>query len=379
MVEKACSLILSALVTIGILGGCEIDVNEIVSNISQEESSSDAFYESSVSEENTDTDTDVDVLDTDTQTDSEEPEVSQLSFDTSAYKTMFVSGASAVEVFEDAKGSGAVVGVLTYGDSVSFIKSVVADKNDAENSMSFIYSETMGSFGYVKTANLVDLYDEVTYGQIYYISSDNAAFYADQSCTAVYGNLSKNDMVTVLAKLATGVWRVSNKSGTIGYIGSSFLSEEKIEKKTTSSKSDKKTSSKATSSQVESKAESRVESKVESQIESQVESLPESIAESKSESQTSSTTSSKKEPSAYTGVGDPPSSYTLYTVDVDIGYLALRSDESDDPDSIIGELYYGEYVDVIDLSGAYWYVYSPSKGMYGFISGNSDYLVYADY
>ena len=54
MVKKACSLILSALVTIGILGGCEIDVNEIVSNISQEESSSDAFYESSVSEENTD-------------------------------------------------------------------------------------------------------------------------------------------------------------------------------------------------------------------------------------------------------------------------------------------------------------------------------------
>ena len=352
MVKKAYLLILSALTVIGILGGCKIDVNEIVSKNSQSDISSTTFYESTVSEENTDTDTDtdIDVSDTDTQTDTEEPEASQLSFDTSSYNTMFVTGASTVQVVEDAKGSGTVIGVLNYRESVSVIKSIVADKNDAEgSSMSFIYSETLGNFGYIKTANLVDLYDEITYGQVYYVAVDNANFYTDQAGSAVLATLSKNDMVTILAKMSSGVWRAVNKSEEMGYINSGILSEQKIEKKTTSS-------SKVTSSKTESKAESKVESKAESKVES------------------------KKEPSVYTGLGDPPTSgYTTYTVDVDIGYLALRSDESSDPDSIIGELYYGEYVYVIDASGTYWYVYSPSKGMYGFISGNSEYLLYAEY
>lgn len=370
--KKACSLILSAIVAIGIFSGCEINVNEIVSNSSKSENSSTAFYESSVSEEITDTDTDVDVSDTDTQTDihtdTDEPEASQLSFDTSAYKTMYVSGSSTVSVVEDAKGSGTIVGVLNYGDSVSFIKSVVADRNDAENSMSFIYSETLGNFGYIKSANLVDLYDEVCYGQIYYVTVENSDFYVDQVGSAVLATLPKNDMVTVLAKLSSGFWRASNKSGEIGYISSSLLSEEKIEKKTTSSKTDKNTSSKTSSSKTESKVESKNESKVESQVESKV------------ESKTSSKTESENEPSVFTGVGDPPASgYTVYIVDVDIDYLALRSKASSNPDSIIGELYYGTYVDVIDASGDYWYIYAPSLGMYGFVSGSSDYLVYADY
>ena len=368
MVKKAYLLILSALTVIGILGGCKIDVNEIVSKNSQSDISSTTFYKSTVSEENTDTDTDtdIDVSDTDTQTDTEEPEASQLSFDTSSYNTMFVTGASTVQVVEDAKGSGTVIGVLNYGESVSVIKSIVADKNDAEgSSMSFIYSETLGNFGYIKTANLVDLYDEITYGQVYYVAVDNANFYTDQAGSAVLATLSKNDMVTILAKMSSGVWRAVNKSEEMGYINSGILSEQKIEKKTTSS-------SKVTSSKTESKAESKVESKAESKVESKAESKVESKAESKVES--------KKEPSVYTGLGDPPTSgYTTYTVDVDIGYLALRSDESSDPDSIIGELYYGEYVYVIDASGTYWYVYSPNKGMYGFISGNSEYLLYADY
>ena len=51
MVKKAYLLILSALTVIGILGGCKIDVNEIVSKNSQSDSSSTAFYESAGSEE----------------------------------------------------------------------------------------------------------------------------------------------------------------------------------------------------------------------------------------------------------------------------------------------------------------------------------------
>lgn len=371
MVKKSCSLILSAIIAIGILSGCEINVNEIVSNSSQSENSSTAFYESSVPpEENTDTD--VDVPDTDTQTDTEEPEVSQLSFDTSEYQTMYVSGAATVSVVEDAKGNGSVIGMLSYGDSVSLIKNVVADRNDTENSMSFIYSETLSNFGYIKSSNLVEFSDEISSGQVYYVTVDNSDLYVDQSGSAVLATLKKNDMVTVIAKMSSGYWRASDKTGEIGYISSGLLSEEKIEKKNTSSKTSKNTSSKESSSKTESKSESKVESQTESQVEIR--------AVSTDTEETSSKTESENEPSVYTGVGDPPTSgYTLYIVDVDIDYLALRSKASSNPDSIIGELYYGTYVDVIDTSGDYWYIYAPSLGMYGFVSGNSDYLVYAEY
>lgn len=363
--KKACLLILSAFVTIEILSGCEIDVNKMVSSNAEGDSSSTAFYESSASEEFSDTDTDVDVPDTDTQTDTEEQQ-NEPSFDTSAYKTMFVSGAASVELVEDAKGSGSIVGMLNCGEGVSFIKSVTA--TGSEDSVSFVYSETLGNFGYIKNSNLVDLYDEVSIGEIYYISSDFTPFYSDQYGTNIIKNLSKNDMVTVLAKLSSGIWRVSSKSGTVGYVGSSLLSEEKIEKKSSSSKAESSTSSKTTSSKTESVAESSVESSVESHEESRVESVTESKVES------------KKEPSVYIGEGAPPvSGYTVYIVDVDIDYLALRSEESSDPDSIIGQLYYGEYVDVIDANGTYWYVYAPSCGKYGFVRGDSDYLIYADY
>jgi len=379
MVKKSCSLILSAIVAIGILSGCEINVNEIVSNSSQSENSSTAFYESSVSpEENTDTD--VDVPDTDTQTDSEEPEVSQLSFDTSEYQTMYVSGSATVSVVEDAKGNGSIIGMLSYGDSVSLIKNVVADRNDTENSMSFIYSETLGNFGYIKSSNLVEFFDEISSGQVYYVNMDNSDFYVDQSGSAVLATLKKNDMVTVIAKMSSGYWRASDKMGEIGYISSGLLSEEKIEKKNNSSKTSKNSSSKESSSKTESKAESKVESPVQSEVQSQTESRIEISADSTDIEETPSKTESENEPTVYTGVGDPPTSgYTLYIVDVDIDYLALRSKASSNPDSIIGELYYGTYVDVIDTSGDYWYIYAPSLGMYGFVSGNSDYLVYADY
>ena len=65
--------------------------------------------------------------------------------------------------------------------------------------------------------------------------------------------------------------------------------------------------------------------------------------------------------------------YNTYTVSVDSGYLALRTDPSYDSRNEIGKLYSGDMVQVIEYSGdPYWYVYSPKYGEYGYV--NCDYL-----
>lgn len=69
-------------------------------------------------------------------------------------------------------------------------------------------------------------------------------------------------------------------------------------------------------------------------------------------------------------------SVNTYRVSVATGYLALRTDKSYDSSNEIGQLYSGETVEVMDSSdAAYWYVYSPKLGNYGYV--NKDYLVYA--
>lgn len=66
-------------------------------------------------------------------------------------------------------------------------------------------------------------------------------------------------------------------------------------------------------------------------------------------------------------------SYPIMTVSVNKGYLALRSAKSYDTSNEIGQLYTGDAVQVRDKSdSAYWYVYSPQLGKYGYV--NKDYL-----
>ena len=69
-----------------------------------------------------------------------------------------------------------------------------------------------------------------------------------------------------------------------------------------------------------------------------------------------------------------PAPYGDYTVKVDKGYLALRSEPNYDDDCIIGELYTGDVVSVQEKRGGqYWWVYSPKYNKEGYV--NSDYLV----
>lgn len=64
---------------------------------------------------------------------------------------------------------------------------------------------------------------------------------------------------------------------------------------------------------------------------------------------------------------------TMWTVSVDKGYLALRSDPSYSKTNEIGRLHAGDSVWVSDSSGSdYWYVYSPKLNCYGYV--NQKYL-----
>lgn len=69
---------------------------------------------------------------------------------------------------------------------------------------------------------------------------------------------------------------------------------------------------------------------------------------------------------------------SAYTVSVDKGYLALRTEKKYDSSNEIGELYTGDIVEVTDFSDPdYWYIYSPKHDKYGYV--NCEYLFEASY
>lgn len=363
MTKRVFYLIISALVTVGMLSGCTIDVNELlekssVSSSSQVDSSSHSDKDTDT-EKNTDTDSDdSESSETDTQTDTEtdEPD-SNFGIDTSNLQTLYITGLPSVPLLKDCSSGSDVLTNVSAGESVKFI-------SDNGTGYWFVYYESTHSFGYVENIYIADEQSEVTSGENYYIKENKTALYSNIDRTEILKNLSKNSVVSVIAKDTSGYWLVRpNNSDTVGYVSAGMLSEEKITNKNN------------TSSKTESKSESKTESKAESKIESVVESKTESKTESKSESKTESKTESNvSEAERIIGIGDAPTSkYNVYSVDVESGYLALRSEQNSGDYCIIGELYTGEEAYVIDSSGYYWYVYSPTLGMYGY--ANSEFLV----
>ena len=64
----------------------------------------------------------------------------------------------------------------------------------------------------------------------------------------------------------------------------------------------------------------------------------------------------------------------VYSVKVDTGYLAVRTERTYDTGNEIGKLYTGETVIVTEVSDSkYWYIYAPGIDMFGFV--NKDYLI----
>lgn len=361
-------LVLTACVCAVLLAGCTVNVNELAKNNSsdsqtdiQSDISTDTETRSNpfiISDTDTHSDEESDIAATETEIDTSSP-----VFDESQYTSKYVSGSAEIVLTADALYGSKEVGRIACGEKVSVVHSDVKE-------YSFVYSAALGNFGYVQTIYLADSPEETTVGEIYYIKPVDTIIYSDADETVFAARAVQNEAVTVIVKSSDGNYLVVNASGVTGYIDKSYLSETKV--KTVSSKSE---NSKKTKS--EKKAESKADSKAESKASSKLESTVESKIESKTESKTESKLASSEEETVsalYSGKGNAPENYEVYICDVDEGYLALRDAPSRTKSKVIGEVYYEEQIYVIDTSGEYWYVYIPSSGMYGYVTGNTDYL-----
>ena len=344
-----------------LLTACSIDVNSLAS------ASSEPQTESTVSMTETDTESQSDVFYTyDSESDSAEgSEVSKIdsetdsaaAFDESKYLTMFVSGAAEISMTADAIYGSKEVASLKYGEKVSIVRQDITE-------YCFVYSASAEKFGYIRTEYLADYREEATPGDIMYTKPAKADIYTDAALSQWLETVSQNTILTILVKRTDGKWRAVDAQGRICYIDKNLLSDKMV--KAESSKSESK---KTHSIKPESVAESKPESVVVSKPESIAESRPESIIDTDSEPEIAQ--------GLYTGKGDAPSEYVTYIVDVDVGYLSLRS-APDIRAKSIGELYYEQQVYVIDTNGDYWYIYAPTLGMYGYVTGDLNYLYPAE-
>ncbi len=293
--------------------GCKIDVNKLASQHGVNNVSDTNSDVSSIISDNDDTESTEEYTASETYYDTDSSQT-DASFDTSAYAVFYVSGAASVPIYENENGTKQSA-ILKSGDRTYLISSSVTG-------YTFVYSEALDGFGYVDSYFLTPDYSEVTKGETYYVTDDNTPAYSDKYCSSELFELNRNDAVSVMAKVSNGFWLICDKNGTYGYVSMYSLSEEKVKKKT------------------ESKHESKAESK------------PEDTAPSDDR---------------IIGFGDfPETEYSVYNAAAETGYLALRSEKSSDASNIIGELYYGDEIYVIDTSDVYWYVYAPSLGMYGY-------------
>lgn len=327
MNRKILVLLISSAILMSALCGCKIDVNELLNTDSLSSS-----HASSIKQNDSDkSEASSEKVDTDTHAESEITTDSGSSFDTSNYRTFYVTGASSVSLLDEGSSGGKVIAELSCGDSVILI-------SDNGLGYAFVRYEPMGIFGYVDSLYLVADSSEVCSGETYYITGDKTPTYTDQYCSQERGTLDKNEEVTVTAKVTNGMWLIKTKESEFAYVSMYNLSEKKITDKPESSKN-----------------------------------------ESKSEENTESTAPESKtnDGERLIGTGDRPTSgYTVYAASVSSGYLALRSEQSFSESNEIGQLYNGDKIYVIDSGSYYWYVYAPKLGMYGYV--NSEFVVLSE-
>ncbi len=333
-----------------ILSGCTVDVNELanssapqpneVSSVSSDSDHTDVFYmlDSDTDSENS--------SDQSSDTDSQSP---PKAFDESKYLTMYVTGSSEIPLMADAVPTSKPTAFLQCGEGVSIVQPDVMD-------YSFVYSAALEEFGYIPRLYLTDYKEEACIGNVMYVKPSQADVYADTQFTETAYTTSQNDLLTVLAERVDGKWKVMDKYDRVGYIDKNLLSDKKVKKES-------------------SKAESKKTNDGRHEPDTESSSITASAQSSSKANVSSEAVSSEEEivGGNYSGKGDPPEEYTSYVCDVDVGYLSLRA-APDKRGKSIGEVYYEELIYVIDQSGDYWYVYVPSLSMYGYVTGDPNYL-----
>ncbi len=242
-------------------------------------------------------------------------------------KALYVTGTGEqIAIRETDEDNAKAVGQLSMGDEVRLISS---------DSVYYycVLQESTGIQGYVKKAYLTEEQAAVCKGEECFASKQTPLYDTKDSDHKELQKVDKGASVTVLAKTSGDYWYVNlTGSKTYGYIKCMDL---------TSTKPSNDSSSKAASSKA---------------------------------ANSSNNKPAAQNNSYYTGPASAPTDFQTYYAKVNTGYLAIRSAKAFDSSNEIGRMYTGDSVYVVDKStGTYWYCYSPTAGVYGYV--NSDYLV----
>ncbi len=294
--------------------------------------------------------------------------------------TVYVTGTeNGIGMYSEADENSEKIATLQCGKQVIL--------KEEKSDFSYVYSKYDDQYGYVKTVYLTDEQEAVCKGETYYIKSKTGLYKGETDDSAVEKQLKKGSKIKVIAKLSGSMWRVQiPDTSTFGYVSSDCLSKEKV----SASSDESKPTGKGTPPKNYSVYYAYVDTGFLALRSKRNDSNDNIIGKMytgdmvyvvKAEGLYWYCYSPDLEMYGYVNSGylvDYDAGYDYgYTgvewyVSVSSGYLALRSEDNASDSNIIGKLYNGDYVYLVAAEGAYWYVYSPSLDMYGYV--NSNYL-----
>ncbi len=239
-----------------------------------------------------------------------------------------------VKVREEPDEESDVLTKLSNGEKVSLV-----DKDDDEYWEVYIKAEEI--IGYMSNHYLTNEKEAVTEPVTKYVNIEDGETMTirslpKESASAV-GILERGQKVTLMADMAGEFdYIYANKSKTYGYVTGAELSGKKV--------------STATPTPTPAPATETPQPAVQAQPQPQA----------------------QPQGKIFGPAAAPVNHLGQYYVSVQKGYLALRNAKAFDSSNEIGQMNNGDYVWAIETGGTYWYVYSPSLGMYGYT--NSAYL-----
>ncbi len=244
----------------------------------------------------------------------------------------YVTGCTdVVKVREDADEESDVLTKLSNGEKVSLI-----DKEDDEYWKIYIKAEKIT--GYMPNYYLTNEKEAVTEPVTKYVDIEDGETMTIRSLpkgdASAVGILERGQKVTLMADMAGNFdYIYANKSKTYGYVESENLSSKKV-------------SAAATPAPATATPQPAAQAQAQPQPQPQGKIIGSAAA--------------------------PVNHLGQYYVSLQKGYLALRNAKAFDSSNEIGQMNNGDYVWAMETGGSYWYVYSPSLGMYGYT--NSAYL-----
>ncbi len=259
---------------------------------------------------------------------SEEETASEEKFDLTGGRKLYVTGVSDPIAIRATDGDGGeVLAQVELGTEVNLIS---ADSTTCY----YVFCEEKNVSGYIKKYYLTDEESAVSKNSTYYASKKTPLYDTKDDEKIEIQKVDLNTAVVVLAKTSGDYWYVNLKdTNTFGYIKCTELSSSKTE-----------VSSAATSSK----------------------------ASSTSSANSNTNTNNNNNNYNYNYYS---SEYSVWTVQNTKHYLAVRTAPEYNSNNEIGKIYNGDTVRVysysyVNFSDRYWYVYSPTLGLWGYVDSN---------